>query len=115
MTQAELRENFERVWNDCDGCCLVGSIAFTLADVTEILAFEEYPYGGGPDSNSTSLVKLANGKIGVFCEWEDYTGHGCQCGCTTEIYDTVEAALRFGVTDTERTAIEQQVTDLNRA
>lgn len=36
----------------------------------------------GPESNSLVIVRLDSG-FGLLTQFEDYTGHGCQCGSMT--------------------------------
>ena len=60
-------------------------VPFTLADIMEVIKYRRVCSCGLPnnercdsfcDSESVGIVRLDNGKIGVFWEWSDTSGHG---------------------------------------
>lgn len=53
------------------------------------------------ESQSYTVVKLADGRYGLMEESEDYTGHGCQCGSTTAVYATLDELITMGIPEPE--------------
>lgn len=113
MTIEELQQEFESL----AGCCL-HDLQWTPDDVAEVLCTVWNGDGSGgwkpgekecSDSNSCTVVRLKDGRFGLLDEWEDYTGHGCQCGSATAVYASMRELLEMGVPDEDaRTAIRQE-------
>jgi hypothetical protein len=47
----------------------------------------------GTDGESFCVVTLTDGRIAHIWQYEDYTGHGCQCGGAAQFYPTVYEAI----------------------
>lgn len=45
------------------------------------------------DTSSSIIVRLQDGRFGLFHEWSDSSGHGCQCDAGWTVYPTLDAAL----------------------
>lgn len=67
--------------------------------IVEVRHFEPSE-NDGPSGGA--VVLLSDGKWAVFEEWQDYTGHGCQCGASASVHDTYADALRMGLSDAMR-------------
>jgi hypothetical protein len=50
------------------------------------------------DRACTVLARIDDG-YAVITEGEDYTGHGCQCFADLGFYQTMDLAIRLGLTD----------------
>lgn len=61
-------------------------------------------------TNRWWLVKLTDGSYGILHEWTDYTGHRCQCGGFTGRYNSLKAALDYGITDRLRQEAQEALT-----
>lgn len=82
------------------GCCLDLADIATINGATKVHYFME----SDPDGDSGAAVfEHADGSVFVVEEWQDYSGHGCQCGAdVTGPYPNLDAAIRFGLTKTAR-------------
>lgn len=70
-------------WSDLDG--------------RAIAAYMDYEDG----SSGVAIFALADGRFCVVRQWEDTTGHGCQCGGEAAIYASREEALLQGINGDE--------------
>ncbi len=88
--------------------CGEHTLGFSPKDVAGVLwAFWDADEGSdfekrGTDDRTVSLCCLKDGKFGVLEECEDYTGHGCQCSGSADIFDTLEKAMRLGLNAEDR-------------
>ena len=105
-------KNLERIFDSLQGCCLHQAV-WLPRDATMILCSiytndngdweDSLDYGAygnwkdGTESSSYTIARLRSGKLGLLAEWEDYTGHGCQCDSSTSIYDNLTELLRYGI------------------
>jgi hypothetical protein len=101
------------------GCCGVPSEK--LEQVKRCVAFEESE-GDGP--SGAAVFQLNNGNWAVAEEWQDYTGHGCQCGAnwTDCIADdpkrpfrSLKSAVNFGLGEETRTLLAINHPKINKA
>jgi hypothetical protein len=61
----------------------------------------------GTESVAYAVVRLKDGRYGLLADWEDYTGHGCQCSSSTSAYGSLDELLNMGIPeDGARTAIQ---------
>lgn len=76
--------------------------SFVLDDVAEIT----HAVQGDNDGPSWVCVgRLADGRWFTLSAWCDYTGWGCQDGCTRRIAETQAAIVRLALTDDERSRL----------
>ncbi len=61
------------------------------------------------DNCAYAVGKLKDGRYIAIEEWEDSSGHGCQCGGTSAVYDTLEEALRLGLGQSVREDAEERL------
>jgi len=106
---AGLRSQFDML----ESCCLHDP-KWHLAQVAGVIAavwsgdysepWQELDLAEGKpssDSESYTVVRLADGRFGLLAESEDYTGHGCQCGSSAVAFSTLPELLRYGVEEGE--------------
>src|SRR5262245_28227040 len=75
-------------------CCLREDGKIVLAKVKEVLFFIMSERDG---ANGGALFETTDGQFYVFAEWQDYTGHGCQCDCQVfGPFPDSNAAVRLG-------------------
>lgn len=91
-------EDFQSYFLSLKGCCLGTDTEKAVEDSVELIAFA---YGAREDRGA-AITKLKNGHYAIFEEWQDYTGHGCQCDCWSAEEETIEEAVRMGLTDQGR-------------
>lgn len=60
-----------------------------------------YEHGDYSESSGVAVFKLDDGRFCVIREWEDTTGHGCQCGGTTEFYASMDDVIKLGLSSEE--------------
>jgi hypothetical protein len=49
-----------------------------------------------------AVAELPDGRWIAASQWEDYSGHGCQCDGTSQVYDSLALALRLGLDQDQR-------------
>jgi hypothetical protein len=67
-------------------------------DVAEVL----YAYleeGDYAESHGAAILKLKDGTYAAVEQWEDTTGHGCQCGGEASRHDTLMEACTIGLSE----------------
>jgi len=75
-------------------CCMDGETEARVAASVKCYAFEESEPDG---ANGGAVTKLASGRYAAFEEWQDYTGHGCQCSCWSSEHATLKEAKELGL------------------
>lgn len=60
-----------------------------------------YGDNGADEFESVAVFRAVNGGFIVAAESSDYTGHGCQCSGSAEQFDSLDNALRLGLSDSE--------------
>ena len=104
---ASYREIFESGYEQASGCG-EHALGFSPEEVAEVLwaIWDGYDAGSfeysGSDDRTVSLCRLKDGRFGVLEESEDYTGHGCMCSGSADIFDNLEDALRLGISTEDR-------------
>jgi hypothetical protein len=105
-------KDVELMFGSLTGCCLHNPV-WTPVDIAEVLCSVEDSGGWtdctrpsedayqqwkrGTESTSYTVVRLKDGRYGLLEEGEDYTGHGCQCDASTNVYDSLDDLLRLGI------------------
>lgn len=105
-------KHLEVMFRQLQGCCLHTPV-WTPVDVDRVLCSVWDSYGGSwrdsavpgeygdwkdsTESESYTVVRLKDGRLGLLSESEDYTGHGCQCTAATNAYESLSDLLRLGV------------------
>ena len=84
-------ETFTDQFTWADGCCLHDPL-FRPADVEKVIGIK-HTSGYYAESETTAVVKLKDGRYGLFTASEDTTGHGCQCGAMTVVEDTLHSLV----------------------
>jgi hypothetical protein len=59
-------------------------------------------YAYGTERSGYVVFKTSDKRFAVLSDSEDYTGHGCQCCSSLTIWDTLEEALRLGLSEDEK-------------
>lgn len=78
----------------------VGSLeSFASSDVTEIIAADEGYNDGDP---WVGAFRLADGRFAKITAWCDFTGWDCRAGGEAEVAGSLDALLRWGLTNEER-------------
>lgn len=54
------------------------------------------------DGTEYALWETPDGKFAVLEAGEDYTGHGCQCGSSVQVFDTIDDAMKLGLGEAGR-------------
>lgn len=95
----------------CESCCLSES-PYSGEDIEDILVWRvrgngdwsDAPGNLGPyeDNDGYAVVRLKDGRFGTLEEWEDSSGHGCQCGASATAFPTMEEAVRLGLSEETR-------------
>lgn len=106
--QESMLEDLTELFKVVDGCCLMNPV-FRPEDVESVLAWHGDRQSQS-ESQSLVLVKLKDGKFGLFSQGEDYTGHGCQCGSATITEDRL-ASLLSGIDEWDLIKILQREED----
>lgn len=98
----DILENFKGNYSSLKGCCMEDPKGL-FDKVIEVLYF----IPSIPDEEQGAAVcKLWDASYACFEEWQDYSGHGCQCGAlVTGPFDTLEDAIRLGLGDDSRTIL----------
>jgi hypothetical protein len=85
-------------------CCLVHQQHINVHAIAELEAWKKIQSDDG-ETHGFALFRFIDGRYGVFSEWADYTGHGCQCRSEILIFDSREEAVRLGLTEEGRKAL----------
>lgn len=93
---AEIQELAKEVFDGAESCDehKTNLSWFSLAGKA-IAAYMEH--GDYSESNGVAVFKMDDGRFCVVEQWEDTTGHGCQCGGRTEIYGDFKTMLDEGL------------------
>lgn len=87
----------------------VVDVSYASEDVDEILALEE---GENDGPEWVGLFKMKDGKYLTVRAGCDYTGWGCQEDGNSDVSDTLEDAVHFGLTTPERDRLKSQLDKL---
>lgn len=72
---------------------------FSEKDLGEVVYYGD---NGADEFESVAVFKAADGNgFIVALESSDYTGHGCQCSGSATRYDSLDNALRLGLSDSD--------------
>ena len=105
VTIKELSTRFVEL-NDC----CIHAPQWSTDDVDKIF-YSNYPddFPFAQDEQFTICVLLKNGKIGLWSESADYTGHGCRCNTAVLKYDNLRELLINGIESWQRDVFEEVI------
>jgi hypothetical protein len=83
-------EDFKDYYEWLFTCCLGEPAASLMSEVEEVIHFSESENDG---DIGVSVSRLKDGRYLTIEEWQDYTGHGCQCAALSEVFNTLEDAI----------------------
>jgi hypothetical protein len=91
---------FQDYFQALEDCCLDEKARTVVDEAGEVLQFVK----SVPDEAiGVAVFRTRQGGYFTLEEWQDYTGHGCRCGCElTGPFDTYDGAVRFGLTKNAR-------------
>jgi hypothetical protein len=84
---------------DIDSIDGTGTSPFTRQDVVEVIAAVN---GENDGSEWVGVFRLADDRYLAAMGWCDYTGWDCRAGNTLTVAETLETAVRFGLSDEAR-------------
>lgn len=101
---AETVKEVQDYYGNLKGCCLGADTEALLPLITEVLYFCE----SEPDeAGGWAAVRLQGDEYAILNEWQDYTGHGCQCGCKSERgFMGLDTFLKLGLDPQQRELVE---------
>ena len=98
---AEIQELAKEVFDGANSCDEhKTNLSWISLAGKAIAAYMEY--GDCSESNGVAVFKMDDGKFCVVEQWEDTTGHGCQCGGTTNLYDDYQSMLSEGLSKADK-------------
>jgi hypothetical protein len=97
-------DTFATVWGQANTCGgdihgphdLPADVVAAVADGAEHV-WAKSEQGDYAEGSSCAIGRTKDGRFVVVEESSDTTGHGCQCGASASIHDTLEEAVRLGL------------------
>lgn len=80
----------------------VASGGFTREDVLAIIVMEE---GQNDGEDWLGVFALKDGRFGALRAWCDFTGWGCQEGGSSNVAESYESLVRYGLSSEERSRL----------
>jgi hypothetical protein len=75
-------------------------------EIESVVYFEDRADRNLESSDTLTICKLKSGFWILAQEWSDYTGHGCQCSGTLEVFDSLADLVACGLDKEQRGRIK---------
>jgi hypothetical protein len=95
-------EQFVEYVNDLAQCCLRDKLGFDPRDAAEVI-FSGRDQGDYAEGSSAAIARMNDGSFVAVLDWEDTSGHGCQCGATAGVWPNLGQAVVMGLDEEWRT------------